>query len=76
MAEIEGLKKADNPTFLLKRFGQNCPLAPNEITWLLNNHVWNLTAQGEQIQTPYFDAKVARIDRIGGYANKVFLEAI
>lgn len=34
---IEGLPKIENPTFVLSRFGRMCPLAPNEVDWLLRH---------------------------------------
>ena len=73
---IEGLTKIEKPTFVLSRFGRICPLAQNEIDWLLRHKAWHLSEAGEVINSPHFDAKITRIDRINKYANKVFLEAI
>jgi hypothetical protein len=73
---IQGFQKVENPTFVLTRFGHNCPLGEPEITWLLRHKSWHLSTAGETIHSPFFDAKIARIDRINNYANKVFLEGI
>lgn len=73
---IEGLTKIENPTFVLSRFGRMCPLAPNEVEWLLRHKSWHLDKEGDIVNSPFFDAKITRIDRINQYANKVFLEAI
>ena len=73
---IANFEKVESPRFSLKRFGQNYPLADNEVKWLLNHRSWHLDKEGDLVHSPYFDATIARIDRINGYANKVFLEAI
>lgn len=73
---IANFEKVENPRFSLKRYGQNCPLSDNEVKWLLHNRSWHLDKEGDLVHSPYFDATIARIDRINGYANKVFLEAI
>lgn len=77
---IEGLEIVEYPTFVLSRFGRICPLAQNEITWLLRHRAWHLIEDDQikniVINSPHFDAKITRIDRINKYANKVFLEAI
>lgn len=73
---IEGFPKAENPTFVLSRFGRICPLADSEVEWLLRHRSWHLSSEGELVNSPHFDAKITRIDRINKFANKVFLEAI
>ena len=73
---IFGFQKVEHPTFVLTRFGHNCPLNTAEIDWLLRHKSWHLSEAGETIHSPFFDAKIARIDRINQFANKVFLEGI
>lgn len=43
----EGFQKAENPTFVLSRFGRICPLADNEVDWLLRHRSWHLSSEGE-----------------------------
>lgn len=74
---IAYFEKVENPTFvMLQNADEKHNLSTVEIDWLLRNRNWHLSENGEKVQTPYFTAHIARIDRINGFANKVFLEAI